>query len=166
MVRLLSYSILIVFCLFGAWVIHYSAQDDTWISRQLYPLESLLAHNNQHCQGPHQQLIKQILQTARKQGSLASQVAYLSSNGQISACASAPRGETPSLEARYRYASLTKLFTAQAVLSKMAEQGLPLTIPLHNFVPQVSQAQDLRWTQVTIEQLLTHSAGLDRLRSY
>lgn len=166
MVRLLIYGFLVMSCLFGVWAIHHSAQDATWTSRQLYPLESLLAYNNQHCQGPHQQLIKQVLQTARKQGSLASQVAYLSPNGEMSVCASAPRGETPNLNTRYRYASLTKLFTAQAVLTLMADQALPLNTPLSQFVPEANIAQDSRWAEVTIEQLLTHSAGLDRLRSY
>src|SRR5699024_6421628 len=166
MIRTFFYGALITACSFGAWIIHHSAQDATWASRQLYPLESLLAYNNQHCQGPHQKLIKQALHAGRKQGSLASQVAYLSPNGEISACASAPRGEPPNLSARYRYASLTNLFTAQAVLTLMAEQAQPLNTPLSQFVPEANSAEDSRWAEVTIEQLLTHSAGLDRLRSY
>jgi len=166
MARLYLYIFFIITCAVSAWITHHSTQDATWSSRQLYPLESLLAYNNQHCQGPHEKLVKQTLQAGRKQGSLASQVAYLSPSGQISACASAPRGETPSLKARYRYASLTKLFTAQAVLTLMAEQALPLNTPLSQFVPEANIAQDSRWAEVTIKQLLTHSAGLDRLRSY
>src|SRR5699024_7265888 len=164
--RLFLYMSLVTICALGAWIVHHSAQDATWTSRQLYPLESLLAHNNQHCQGPHEKLVKQTLQAGRKQGSLASQVAYLSPNGEMSVCASAPRAETPNLNARYRYASLTKLFTAQAVLTLMAEQAQPLDTPLSQFVPEANSAQDSRWAEVTIEQLLTHSAGLDRLRSY
>src|SRR5690554_6341883 len=166
MIRIFFYGTLITVCSLVIWIIHHSAQDATWSSRQLYPLESLLAYNNQQCQGPHQKLLKQILQAGRKQGSLASQVAYLSPGGKISACASAPRGETPNLDTRYRYASLTKLFTAQAVLTLMAEQALPLNTPLSQFVPEANSAQDSRWAEVTIKQLLTHSAGLDRLRSY
>src|SRR5690554_3552792 len=166
MIRIFFYGTLITVCSLVIWIIHHSAQDATWSSRQLYPLESLLAYNNQQCQGPHQKLLKQILQAGRKQGSLASQVAYLSPNGEMSVCASAPRGETPNLNARYRYASLTKLFTAQAVLTLMAEQAQPLDMPLSQFVPEANSAQDSRWAEVTIEQLLTHSAGLDRLRSY
>lgn len=166
MTRLYFYTLISITFAFSAWVVHHSAQDATWISRQLYPIETLLARNNVTCQGPEQSLLKQALQAGRKQGSLTSQVAYLSSEGEISACASAPRGKVPSLEARYRYASLTKLFTAQAILTVFAEQELSLTAPLHKFLPQAATAKDERWADVTIEQLLSHSAGLDRLRSY
>ena len=48
----------------------------------------------------------------------------------------------------------------------MAEQALPLDTPLSQFVPEANSTQDSRWAEVTIEQFLTHSAGLDRLRSY
>jgi len=146
--------------------VHHSAQDATWLSRQLYPLERLLAAGNKHCQGSQQTLLKAALRAGQKHGSLTSQAAYLSPDGDISVCASAPRGEAPSFSVRYRYASLTKLFTAQAVLDAMAEQALPLNTPLSQFVPEANSAQDSRWAEVTIEQLLTHSAGLDRLRSY
>lgn len=145
---------------------HHSAQDATWLSRQLYPLERLLAAGNKHCQGSQQTLLKAALRAGQKHGSLTSQAAYLSPDGDISVCASAPRGETPSFSVRYRYASLTKLFTAQAVLDAMAEQQLPLTTPLSRFVPEALEANDARWAEVTVEQLLRHHAGLDRLRSF
>lgn len=166
MIRLFFYTFLAVTCSFCAWAIHHSAQDATWASRQLYPLEALLTSRNIQCQGPQQQMLAATLKAGHKQGSLTSQVAYVSPEGELSACASAPHGETPNLNARYRYASLTKLLTAQAILTTFAQQGRSLTTSLHEFVPQAATAKDERWADVTIEQLLTHSAGLDRLRSY
>src|SRR5690554_2405843 len=166
MIRLFFYAFLIMICALGAWIVHHSAQNATWISRQLYPLESLLAFNNELCQGSEEKLLKQVLQAGREQGSLASQVAYLSPNGEMSWCASASYGETPNNNARYRYASLTKVFTAQALLTAMNEKNIPLNTPLYAFIPQARIAKDTRWQEVTVEQLLTHSAGLDRLRSY
>lgn len=166
MIRVCFYGILVIACSFGLWIVHHSAQDGTWISRQLYPLESLLSSNNEHCQGSKEKLLKQVLQAGREQGSLASQVAYLSPNGEMSWCASASYGETPNNNARYRYASLTKIFTAQALLTVMHEKNIPLNTPLYTFIPQARIAKDTRWQEVTVEQLLTHSAGLDRLRSY
>src|SRR5690554_2515640 len=166
MIRVCFYGILVIACSFGLWIVHHSAQDGTWISRQLYPLESLLSSNNEHCQGSKEKLLKQVLQAGREQGSLASQVAYLSPNGEMSWCASASYGETPNNNARYRYASLTKVFTAQALLTAMHEKNIPLNTPLYAFIPQARIAKDTRWQEVTVEQLLTHSAGLDRLRSY
>lgn len=166
MFRFVFYSLLL--CLLGlsGWVVHHSAADATWISRQLYPLEALLASTNVQCEGPQQQMLKNALVTARQQGSLRSQVAYLSPQGDLSLCASAPWQKSADDSARYRYASLTKIFTAQAVLNFMAQQQLPLNTTLGHFIAEVEQAEDKNWQQVTIEQLLTHSAGLDRLRSY
>ncbi|MEY1662599.1 serine hydrolase domain-containing protein [Isoalcanivorax beigongshangi] len=67
--------------------------------------------------------------------------------------------------ARYRYASLTKMLTAQAVLDAMEQASLPLETPLSHFITAVNGAKDRRWSQVTVERLLTHSAGFDRLHS-
>lgn len=164
--RFIFYSILSVLLSFSGWIVHNSAQDSTWINRQLYPLEALLASGNTECYGNQQKFLKQALKASRWQGSLASQVAYLSPEGQLTVCASAPRGESPNTSARYRYASLTKLFTAQATITLMAEQGLSLSTPLTEFVPQAKNAEDERWKKITIAQLLTHSAGFDRHLSH
>lgn len=165
LLRLQIYTLLVLCLAFIGWIVHHSASDATWTSRQLYPLESLLAYGNEYCEGAEQAMLIKALRAGRKQGSLTSQVAYWSPNSGLSSCSSAERGETPNPNARYRYASLTKLLTAQATLQAMAEHKLPLDTPLSHFIPQAGAAQDQRWAQVTIEQLLTHSAGLNRLRS-
>ncbi len=166
LLRIVAYSAILVFTSIGFWIVHNSASDATWTARQLYFLEAWRAGNNQHCNGPSQQQLRSLLKTAaNKAGSLASQLAYLSPTGQLTLCSSAAYGEQPNANARFRYASLTKLLTAQAVMQAMANAGLPLDTPLTYFVVQAAQAADDRWQAVTIAQLLNHSAGLDRLRS-
>lgn len=164
--RLLIYTGLVVLIAFTFWVVHFDAQDATWTSRQLYPFDTWRARNNQLCSGPNQQQLRPLLTAAtREAGSLTSQLAYRSSTGELTLCSSAAHGEQPSAEARFRYASLTKLLTAQAVVQAMAEHDLPLDTPLTKFITQAADARDQRWQQVTIGQLLHHNAGLDRLRS-
>lgn len=163
--RFWLYSFLSVCCVLASWAVHHSAQDATWLARQAYPFKVLLSSGNEQCSGPQQKMLSTVLKAARQHGSLISQVVYWSPDSGLSSCSSAERGETPNPNARYRYASLTKLLTAQAILKAMAEHKLPLDTPLSHFISQAGAAQDQRWAQVTIEQLLTHSAGLNRLRS-
>lgn len=163
--RLVVYPLLGLALLVGAWAVHHSAADASWLSRQRYSLEALLAAANVHCQGPDQALLRPVLAAARRAGSLHSQIVYVAPGGQASHCTGAPLGQSPNATARYRYASLTKLLTAQAVLEALAEAALPTTTPLSHWLPALHQARDARWQQVTVDQLLRHRAGLDRLHS-
>lgn len=163
---ILASTLLLITLALIAWVTHNSAHDATWLPRQLYPLESLLSRTNHTCQGPAQNKLRPLLKAAATDaGSITSQLAYWSADEQLSHCSSAARGTQPDAKARFRYASLTKLLTAQAVLNAMQDAGLPPDTPLSYFIPEAEEAADTRWQQVTVGQLLTHSAGLDRLKS-
>lgn len=166
LLRLLIYPTLLTGLLFGSWVLYHSSADASWVSRQLYPLEVWQARNNRSCSGPGSEYLRPLLRAAASNaGSLASQIAYLSPMGQLTLCSSAAYGEQPNANARFRYASLTKLLTAQAIMQAMTNASLSLDTPLTHFIEQAAQAADNRWQAVTIAQLLNHSAGLDRLRS-
>lgn len=164
--RLLFYPLLCAGLIFAAAVVHYSSSDATWLSRQLYFFDAWRARHNQLCTGPAAEQLRPLLQYAsRHAGSLTSQLALRDAKGQVTLCSSAAYGQTPDANKRFRYASLTKLLTAQAVLDAMQDAELPLNTPLSQFVPEAETATDTRWQQVTVGQLLTHSAGLDRLSS-
>ena len=150
---LLGYAILVGVCAILAWVVHQDAQDGTWRYRQIYPVQAWLARHNTQCRGAQLQWTKQALNTARRQaGSLASALVFWPGQGVPTECASAPWGQKPQPQARYRYASITKLFTAQAVVNAMAQARLPLATPLAHFLPVINQAQDSRWQQIRISQ--------------
>lgn len=62
-----------------------------------------------------------------------------------------------SMDTRFRIASITKQFTAAAILL-LEEQGrLRLSDTVIEFVPDLPEA----WREVTIFQLLTHTSGVD-----
>jgi len=65
------------------------------------------------------------------------------------------RGTPATLETRFRIGSVTKQFTAAAIL-RLQEQGeLSLTDPLSTFFPDLPNAD-----RITIHHLLTHTSGL------
>ncbi|WP_313226448.1 serine hydrolase domain-containing protein [Stutzerimonas chloritidismutans] len=68
-------------------------------------------------------------------------------------------------ESRFRYASMTKALTADAVLRQVRTGRLSLDDQLIDLLLPGVAVTDARLQTVTIEQLLRHSAGFDRLRS-
>lgn len=56
----------------------------------------------------------------------------------------------------FEIASITKLFTAQAILYLAQEKLLSLDDPLHQYVPDIPQA----WHPVTIKHCLMHQSGI------
>lgn len=164
--RVLFYALLLLFGGIAFWFVHNSATDATWTFRQLYPYDVWRASDNYSCSGPEEGTLHPLLGlAARDAGSLASQLAYLSPAGELTTCSSAAHAEEPSPDKRFRYASLTKLLTAQAVMEAMYTAVLPLDTPLSVFIRQVAEAKDRRWQAITVRQLLSHNAGFDRLQS-
>lgn len=62
----------------------------------------------------------------------------------------------------YRVASNSKMFTAVAIMQLQEKQLLRLDDAAITYVPWLADHQDQRWSQVTIRQLLSHSAGMIR----
>ncbi len=72
------------------------------------------------------------------------------------------RGERVGPSTRFRYASVTKLFTADAILRMVRGGHIKLHESVVNYLDGVPAKPP---SQVTIKQLLMHSAGFDRVRS-
>lgn len=66
---------------------------------------------------------------------------------------------------RFRYASLSKLITANATLGLISEGRLSLSDRLIDFFPELPALKDPRIDLITVEHLLRHQAGFDRLKS-
>ncbi|MBC7187294.1 MAG: beta-lactamase family protein [Calditrichaeota bacterium] len=63
----------------------------------------------------------------------------------------------------FRVASITKLFTATAIMQLRDAGKLALDDPVHKYLPWFTvQGQQPGWPPVTIRQLLTHTSGLPR----
>ena len=65
-------------------------------------------------------------------------------------------GVPNSPEMIYRIGSITKSFTALAILQLQAQKKLSVTDPIAKYVPEVPQ----KWQQITLQQLLTHVSGI------
>ncbi|WP_180156753.1 serine hydrolase [Acinetobacter sp. YH12045] len=106
------------------------------------------------------------------QGSLSNQLVYIDNNDKIHICNSGWKGgvfrsDRISENTRFRYASLTKLVTSDAVLQLVNQDKIQLNTPLLNFFPELKKEniKDLRIQLITIENLLEHRSGFDRMRS-
>src|SRR5579859_241168 len=67
-----------------------------------------------------------------------------------------------STSTRYRLASLSKLFTATAIVQLRDAGKLDLDDPVHKYLPWFKVKQPLGSIPITIRQLLTHTSGLSR----
>jgi N-acyl-D-amino-acid deacylase len=65
----------------------------------------------------------------------------------------------------FRIASISKPITAAAILQLVEREKLGLDSKIHNLL-KLAEPADARWKQVTIEQLLEHTGGWDRSRSF
>ena len=67
------------------------------------------------------------------------------------------KAKVNSLETIYDLASITKLFTASALLKKMQQKKMPITTKLSDFFPQMELNEAKK--KITIENLLRHESG-------
>jgi CubicO group peptidase (beta-lactamase class C family) len=70
-----------------------------------------------------------------------------------------PHGDAVAIDSLFDLASITKLFTATAVLALFDQRRLSLDDPIINRVPEFAGADERR-ARVTVRQLLAHTSGL------
>ncbi len=67
-----------------------------------------------------------------------------------------------SVETLYRVASISKLFTATAILQLVEKGAMNLDDQIHKILPEFQVGSSIDYSEVTIRNLLTHSSGLPR----
>lgn len=98
----------------------------------------------------------------------ANQIAYINSQDQLYHCENGYVGQYPLISdivtehTRFRYASVTKLWTADAILSLVRDGNLSLDTKLADVITDINNPKDMRINDITISQLLSHRAGFDR----
>lgn len=158
-------------CLLMAWVAHFWITDRLGVLRLLYPAQAVFARASLRCSPGSPLWLERVVRRAiDKHGALSNQVAYADALGRVHHCESGWQGRvllSPKVapETRYRFASLSKLFTADAILQQAAQGRLKLDDRLIDWLPELTTAQDERVRLITLHHLLTHQAGFDRLRS-
>lgn len=150
---------------------HFYAVDPKTGLRLIYPLQVPLAKLSSRCSENAplwmSELIDHIIE---EQFSLSNQIAYVSPTGALHHCESGWKGEpllSPSIstKTRFRFASVTKLLTADAVLARINSGDLSINSRLLDVITVSGPLLDPRLSDVTIGQLLRHRGGFDRLKS-
>ena len=152
---------------------HFTLIDRVGFWRLVYPLQGHLAIWNIHCSNNAPVWMKDSLKyIIKNQKNLSNQIAYVDTKNQVYTCQSGWQGTTFFSSAlnentRFRYASLTKLVTSDAVLQQVNQGKINLDTPFISLFPELKKEtfKDARIQQISIENLLEHRSGFDRMRS-
>ncbi len=104
----------------------------------------------------------------RNNNAPSNQIAYINKQGNLHHCENGYIGQYPVLsdaiteQTRFRYASVTKLWTADAILDLIKEGKLALDTKLSDIITEIDNPKDPNIDKITIRQLLLHRAGFDR----
>lgn len=163
--------ILLLICSLFTWVAHIWITDRFAIYKFFYHFESFLARFTVTCTNSAAAWLEQlVVYSLKERGALANQAAYISPSGELSSCSSGWRqgflkGEQVDANVRFRYASTTKIITADLILTLVNEKKLQLNSTIEQLFPEVQSYQDDRVRGITVEQLLNHTAGFNRITS-
>ena len=101
------------------------------------------------------------------QGAYSAQAAFIDTTNKLHGCEIGYKdhlfGIRVNAAARYRYASASKLITTAAIVGLANNGVISKADRLVSFFPELGVLKDPRVGEITIEHLLNHSAGFDRL---
>lgn len=164
---LIILSLLVIVSVFGYYYGNSLARNHLWV--KLYPIRAELSVRQITCSDNSPSWLADILIYQTKHNNApANQIAYIESNGMLHHCENGYVGQYPLLsdsiteQTRFRYASVTKLWTADAILSLVRDGTLSLDTKLADIITDINNPKDKRINDITIRQLLSHRAGFDR----
>ena len=159
--------ILAIVTLIVYYYVNTSARSQLWL--KTYPIRAELSVANISCSdGSPLWLADMLKYQTRHNNAPANQIAYIDSSGNLYHCENGYVGRYPVIsmpiteQTRFRYASITKLWTSDAVLSLIKNGKLSLDTKLHTIITEIDSPKDTRINDITIRQLLLHRAGFDR----
>ena len=136
---------------------------------KIYPIRAELSARQITCSDNSPKWLADILRyQAKHNNAPANQIAYIEPNGTLHHCENGYVGQYPLLsdsvteQTRFRYASVTKLWTADAILQLVKDGKLSLDTPVADIISEIDAPTDTRISEITIRQLLSHRAGFDR----
>lgn len=151
----------------GYFYANNQARNKLWVKS--YPIRAELSVNQIACSDKSPKWLADILTHQTKNNNApANQIAYIEPNGTRYHCENGYIGQYPLLsdvtteQTRFRYASVTKLWTADVTLQLVKDGKLTLDTPLANIISEIDTPIDVRIRDITIRQLLSHRAGFDR----
>lgn len=151
----------------GYYYVNNQARNILW--QKSYPVRAELSARHISCSDNSPTWLADTLKyQTHDNNAPANQIAYIEPNGTQHHCENGYIGEYPLLsdsvteQTRFRYASVTKLWTADAILQLVKDDKLSLDTPLADIISEIDAPKDSRINDITIRQLLTHRAGFDR----
>ena len=151
----------------GYFYVNNQARNILW--QKTYPARAELSALNINCSDYSPSWLADTLKyQTRNNNALANQIAYIESDGTLYHCENGYVGKYPLLsdsiteQTRFRYASVTKLWTADAILTLIRDKKLSLDSKLSSILSEIDRPKDTRVSDITIGQLLLHRAGFDR----
>lgn len=168
-----KYDILTVFVLvmvvsvFGYYYVNSLARNLLWL--KTYPIRAELSVRQISCTDNSPVWLADILKYQTLNNNAPSnQIAYIDRQGNLYHCENGYIGKYPVLsdavtqQTRFRYASVTKLWTSDTILSLIKQNQLSLDTKLADIITEIDVPIDPRISEITIGQLLLHRAGFDR----
>lgn len=143
------------------------ARSVLWL--QTYPVRAELAVRQMSCSNDSPSWLADIIKhQAKNNNAPANQIAYIDPQGILHHCQNGYVGKYPLLssavteQTRFRFASVTKLWTSDAILSLIKDGKLSLDTKMSDIIIEIDTPKDTRISDITIGQLLLHRAGFDR----
>lgn len=143
------------------------ARSTLWL--QTYPTRAELAVRQISCREDSPSWLADVIKhQAKNNNAPANQIAYIDPQGQLHHCQNGYVGQYPLFsdavteQTRFRYASVTKLWTSDAILDLIKGGKLSLDTKLSEIITEIDSPKDSRIDDITIGQLLLHRAGFDR----
>lgn len=147
--------------------VNNQARTNLW--QKTYPVRASLSNKALSCSTNAPKWMANIIQYQTLHNNAPSnQIAYIDKKGVLHHCENGYIDDYPiiseklSESARFRYASVTKLWTADAILDLIKQGKLTLNTRLVDVLTQVKNPKDERVNDITIAMLLSHRAGFDR----
>lgn len=160
-------TLLCIASIVGYYYANTFARTRLWL--KTYPIRAELAVREMTCSDDSPTWLADILRYQTRHGNApANQIAYIEPNGTLHHCENGYQGKYPILsdatteQTRFRYASVTKLWTSDAILALVKEGRLSLDTKLSAIITEIDTPKDARIKDITIGQLLLHRAGFDR----
>ncbi|MFT0772860.1 serine hydrolase domain-containing protein [Psychrobacter aquimaris] len=151
----------------GYFYVNNQARNKLWVKS--YPIRAEISARQISCSDASPAWLADILRYQTKNNNApANQIAYIELDGRLHHCENGYEGKYPLLSAanseqtRFRYASVTKLWTADAIFQLVKNGKLSLDMPLADIISEIDTPKDPRINNINIRQLLSHRAGFDR----
>lgn len=153
--------------LFGYYYANSVARNKLWV--KTYPVRAAFFAHQMSCSNNAPIWMADLLKyQTKKNNAPSNQIAYIDMNGNVHHCENGYVDQYPLLSdvvtenTRFRYASVTKLWTSDAILELVKQDKLKFDTRLTDILTEINSPKDLRINDITIKHLLLHRAGFDR----